>query len=155
MIKLILILLSLNSFGAVVSIKDPNEDNQMTVNSDGSINVNGGGGGGGTVNQGNPGTQPWPVTTVPVISSSPVISNVSATANVSVTLLVLNSNRKGATIFDQNAGNCYVAMNAASSPSSFSFIMLPFHFYNMDAPIYQGAISAYCTSSGNLLITEY
>ena len=46
MMLLLILLSAFDVQAAVVSIKDPSNDYQMTVNSDGSINTNGGGGGG-------------------------------------------------------------------------------------------------------------
>ena len=109
----------------------------------------------GAVNQGLPGTQPWLVSSTPVTVSTSTITSVTVSANTSTTLLNSNVNRKGVILFDQNATNCYVAMGASASSSSFSFIMVPFHNYNMDAPIYTGAISANCSGGGNILVTEF
>lgn len=125
----------------------------LSLNPDGTIGISATFS--GAVDQGLPGTLPWLVTSALLTVSSSTITNVSVTANLSQSLLNSNSNRKGVIIFDQSATNCYVAMNATSSPTAFSFIMVPFQNYNMDQPIYQGAVSAYCTSNGNLQVTEF
>lgn len=105
-----------------------------------------------TVLQGNP---PWSVTSTQTTVSTSTITNVTSSAGSSVTLANANSNRLGIEIFDQSASSCYVSMSASSSSSSFTFILVPFQYYKMSAPIYTGAVSAFCTNNGNILITEY
>lgn len=154
-ITALILFLSLSAQAAVVSIKDPNADYQMKVNSDGSINVNGGGSTIGTVDQGMAGTDPWPVTTTPVTVSTSSITVVTVSANTSTQLIPANSGRNGVNIFDQTGTNCLIALASTSSSSSFSFILVPFQNYNMDVPIYKGAISANCSNNGILAITEF
>lgn len=146
----------LNAQGATVTIKDPVNDYQMIVNSDGSINTNGGGGGGGgIVTQGPAGTQPWPVISTPQTTNSSSITNITATANTSTLLIAANTNRLGLNIYDETGTECFVAMKSSSSSSVYSFIMVPRQNWVMDQPVYKGAISAYCSNSGNILLTEY
>jgi len=151
---LALLLISKVSFAQTTTIKDATQDFQMKVNSDGSINVNAGGSTIGTVNQGNAGTQPWPVTSTPQTVSSTTITSVNTSTGSSVTLVNSNSNRLGLIIFDESASNCFVAFASTSSPSSYTMKMFPFQTYTMESPIYQGAVSAYC-NNGTILITEY
>lgn len=160
-------LISISEAWAITTtIKDPTSDYQMKVNSDGSINTTGGGGGGGLVDQGTAGTDPWavyipssflplPVQLNASSVSTTAITNVSVSSGSSVVLIASNPSRVGLEIFDLSGALCYVAMNAVSSAAAFSFIMVPMQFYKMGAPVYTGAVSAFCNSSGNILITEY
>lgn len=125
----------------------------LTLNDDGTIGISASFS--GAVDQGNAGTEPWLVTSSPSVSTTSTITNVTTVAGSSVILIGANAIRKGFKIFDQSATNCFVAMSATASPTSFSVILMPFGVSNSDITVYQGAISAYCSNDGNILITEY
>lgn len=125
----------------------------LALNPDGTIGISASFS--GAVDQGAPGTEPWPVSLTPQTSTTATITNVSVTAGVSEILLNTNTNRKGFKIFDQDATQCYVAMTSTASPTLFSVILMPFGITNSDGTVYQGPISAYCSGSGNILVTEY
>ena len=103
-------------------------------------------------------TSPWlisgTVSTTPLTASSATITNVSTVSGDSVTLLNSNSSRKGLILYNQSAGfTCYVAFASTASSTAFTFQLGQGSSYHMDSTIYQGPISAYC-STGTILVTE-
>ena len=82
------------------------------------------------------------------------ITPVATVAGSSVTVLPANSFRKGLILFNRSAGfQCYVAFSSTSSPTAFTFQLVQGGSYHMNDTIYQGAISAFC-STGTILVTE-
>jgi hypothetical protein len=102
---LILLFLISSAFAATTSIKDPTNDYQMKVNSDGSINTNGGGGSGGnvTVVSAIPGRSTYGVFLQSYPSSN--LSTSAFTTIISSTTQAINEE----SIFDNSGGIYYLS----------------------------------------------
>ena len=104
----------------------------------GVTNVNaagGGGGGSGTID-------------------SAVVSSVAA-ATSSTTLLVASGNRGGALFVNDSTSPAYLKLGTVASPTSYTTLLAPNGYYQLDYPIYTGEITAIWTSAtGSMRITE-
>ena len=80
-----------------------------------------------------------------------IASNTSATA-----VLATNAARKSASYFNDSSQVCYLKSGAGASASSYTVKIPPQGYYEMQLPIYVGAVTAaWAAVDGNLLVTEY
>jgi hypothetical protein len=88
--------------------------------------------------------------------STPTKSNVAASAS-SVTLLAANANRRGLSFYNDSSSNLYVdSSGGTASTSSFSFLMLPFSYFEAPQPVHTSAITGiWTTATGTLRVTEF
>jgi len=88
-------------------------------------------------------------------SATATLSNVSASAT-SVVLLSSNSNRKGATIFNDSTVNAYVKFGTTASTSSFTIKMGPAGYFELpETAVYTGEMDVISDSAtGTLRVTE-
>lgn len=81
------------------------------------------------------------------------MTNVSGSAS-SVSILALNASRKGVTLFNDSTAICRVAYGATASATSFTVLLQPNSFYEMDT-LYTGAISGiWASATGAMRVTE-
>lgn len=70
------------------------------------------------------------------------------------TLLAANTNRRGATLYNDSAASCYVKLGADVSTTSFSIKMVAQSYYEVPFS-YTGVIEGiWDSSSGNMRVTE-
>lgn len=73
----------------------------------------------------------------------------------SKTLLLANTDRKGATIFNNSTGRLYVKMGATASTTTFSVLLESGGYYEVPFG-YTGAISGiWSNTNGNALVEEF
>jgi hypothetical protein len=94
--------------------------------------------------------------TPPSITATATKTSVAG-ATTSTTLLAANSNRKGATFFNDSSSAMYLDLSGGTaSSSSYSVKLFANQFYALDLPVYTGAITAiWDTATGNVRITEF
>lgn len=81
------------------------------------------------------------------VSSTPTLANVSGSAS-SVTLLASNTDRLGATIFNDSAATLYLKYGSAASTTSFTYLVLPSAVWEMPpGTIYTGIITGIWSSA--------
>lgn len=116
-----------------------------------------GGGSGNVVDQGAAGVDPWLVTGS--LSITPQISNTGTTTSVvasatNVVLLASNSNRLGATIFNDSTANLYVKLGTIASTSSFTVIILPSGYYEVPFSYVAEIDGIWASATGHARVTE-
>lgn len=90
--------------------------------------------------------------TMPTSSASTSTSVTSATT--SATVLAANSNRKGATIWNNSTANLYIDFDASASTSDFAVIIAAGGYYELPFD-YTGVISGiWSAANGNALVRE-
>jgi hypothetical protein len=90
----------------------------------------------------------------PVTSGTATPTSV-ASSTTSVSLLASNSNRKGATIWNNSTANLFVEFGATASATAFTFRLDPQGY--VEIPFgYTGAISGiWSTANGTALVREF
>lgn len=162
-----------------IAIRNSNNNNELLVNADGSINTNATFSGTitiGAVDQGAPNTvgNAWPIkltdgvdtasinpdgsinvaNVTSVVSSTATLSNLTASTS-SQMVLAANPLRKGFILFNDSTSNCFIAFAATTTTSAFSIFLNSNMTYQNEAIIYTGNISAlWTTATGFLRITE-
>jgi hypothetical protein len=106
----------------------------LVINSDGSINVS--------------------VLPASNQSSTSTITSVNGNAS-SVSLLSSNSNRKGASFFNDSTSYAFLKLGATASTTSYTVKIGPYGLYEIPLPAYTGAIDCiWTTANGAMRITE-
>jgi hypothetical protein len=160
---------------AATSIKDGfqgGSDNQLKVNSDGSVNVNSTGAGGGpvvtniteiggaTISEGQkPMSASLPVVIAsdqtPMVSTTAVVTSVTSSAT-NTTLLASNPNRKGAVFYNDSTQTCYLKLGTSASNTSFTILMQTGSTFIIDTPpLYTGGVDGiWSSANGFMRVTE-
>lgn len=91
---------------------------------------------------------------VQVAASSTVTSVAASVTNV--TLLVANSNRKGAVFYNDSTSACYLKLGTTASNISFTQLMQANSTFIIDSqPIYTGRVDAiWVSANGAMRVTE-
>lgn len=85
--------------------------------------------------------------------TSSSVANVAASAS-SITILALNTNRRGATFFNDSSSVLFVKLGATASAASFSVKLQPGSYYEMTSN-YSGRVDGVWVSAvGSVLVTE-
>ena len=86
-------------------------------------------------------------------SSTGTPTTVPSSTN-SVTILAANSNRKGATFWNESTAILYLQIGAVAAPNSFTAKLLPQGYYELPFH-YIGVVSGIWSAiNGNVLVTE-
>lgn len=92
--------------------------------------------------------------TIPPIAQTSSVSSVPS-SDTSVTLLAANSNRKGATFYNDSTSALYLKMGSTASDVSFTLKMAPHSYFEMPLPCYTGIIDGIWVSvDGAVSVTE-
>jgi hypothetical protein len=105
----------------------------------------------------NPNTSDYGVVTrtIPTSASTSSVTSVGASVT-SVTLLASNSNRKGATFYNDSTSYLYLKLGATASNVSFTLKMAPNSYFEMPLPVYTGIIDGIWISvNGAVSVTEF
>jgi hypothetical protein len=87
-------------------------------------------------------------------SSTGTVTSINA-AVTNATVLSANTSRKGATVYNNTAGNMYLKLGATASTSSFTIKIAAAGYYELPQPIYTGRVDAlWDVSTGTGLVTE-
>lgn len=93
------------------------------------------------------------VTATPAVNATATLSNVAASAS-SVTVLALNANRKGATVYNDSTVVCYLKLGSAASSTSFTVKMQPEAYYEIPFS-YTGILTGiWASATGSARVTE-
>lgn len=107
----------------------------------------------GIVTRNIPSATPTPIE-VKTVSNSSVTSVASSATNV--TLLAANSNRKGATFYNDSTKILYLKMGATASTSSFTIKMAANSYFELPLPCYTGIIDGLWSNvNGAVNVTEF
>lgn len=91
---------------------------------------------------------------IPGVSGTETITRV-ASAAVSTSLLASNTSRKGASFYNESTAIAYLKRGATASATSYTIQIAPGGYYELPAPIYQGAIDCiWASANGAMMITE-
>jgi triphosphoribosyl-dephospho-CoA synthetase len=94
------------------------------------------------------------------ITASPPTAPATATVNAVTmtgaadTLAASNASRKGLYVFNNAAKVVYVKLGASASTTSFTVKLADQQYFELPSPVYTGAVTAFATVGGDVLVTE-
>jgi hypothetical protein len=81
------------------------------------------------------------------------VTSVAASVT-SVTILALNANRRGATVYNDSNARLYLKLGATASTTSFTVLVFPNSYYELPA-YYTGVVDGiWASASGNARVTQ-
>lgn len=103
------------------------------------------------VNQGDPGTEPWPVS---ISESSTATRSTVAASTTTVELLAANANRTAFTVYNDSGKKLFLIFGAGGDVSDFSVLMTSKAYFDFSG--YTGEVrGVWDGSGGNARVTEF
>lgn len=105
----------------------------------------------------DPASNSYGLVTRQIPSSAPNSDVTSVSASItSVTLLIANTDRKGATFYNDSTSALYLKLGDTASSTSFTLKMAPHSYFEMPLPCYTGVIDGIWVSvDGAVSVTEF